>query len=184
MVIDRKLHNLKRINSKRKEKDEDALYGTASHQATVTAYSARFLQMNAFRFRYLHPNTLSFVHEFISKSKFEVWEASHRAINSRRNNGRSFKHGKKKTPNQHRYVVAACKSQTVRRNPRTSTRKLCRFFLNFWWFSRSSVVERLLEVVRAWKAFVSRDLNVGLLCLSINSLANACKKYSSQAYKD
>lgn len=72
-----------------------------------------------------------------------------------------------------------CRCHIVRRNPRTSMRKLCKFFRNLWKFTRSSVVERLFEFVRDWRAFVSRNRNIWLVCLSINSFTKFCNKNSN-----
>lgn len=51
----------------------------------------------------------------------------------------------------------------------TSPKKVRRFFLNFCRFGRSSVLERLLELVRLWKATASLDFTVGFCCFSSNS---------------
>lgn len=64
----------------------------------------------------------------------------------------------------------------VRRNPRTSIRKLCRFFLNFWKFGRSREEERLFELVRDCNAFANLDFSIGFACLSINSLPSLYMK--------
>lgn len=66
--------------------------------------------------------------------------------------------------------------QTVRKKPRTSIRKLYKFFRNLWEFIRSSTEESWFALVRVCKAFPILDLNVGLSCLSINSVASFCDR--------
>jgi hypothetical protein len=56
----------------------------------------------------------------------------------------------------------------------TSPKKVRRFFLNFCRFGRSSVLERLLELVRLWKATASLDFTVGFCCFSSNSWTSLC----------